>query len=186
MENTVPSLTTDSSVTCENCRAENASDKKFCSQCRYPIAGTDEEKKEFRKTIATNKILLESTEESIHKARNIIFILAFFSFVVGLIAFFAQEDAATAVVYGFICILYLGLAAWCSKNPFGAILTAFMVYITLQLVSAFVDPASLFSGILWKIIFIGAFIRGIRSASEARGYMKELEKAKVENLGAYI
>ena len=103
----------------------------------------------------------------------------------GLILFFTQDDIASLVAYGVICILYLGLAAWCSSNPLGAILTAFIIYITLQVVYVFFNPISIVSGIIWKIIFIGTFIKAIRSASAARGYMRELEKSKVEPVGAY-
>ena len=175
----------DHALICEHCKAENPLDKKFCTQCRYPIAGTDEEKRRFHSEIAKNKILLRDAEEKIRSAKNIIYILAAFSFLLGLILFFTVNDAASLVVYSVICVLYLGLAAWCSSNPFGAILTAFIVYLTLQLVSAFVDPISIVSGFIWKIIFIGAFIKGIQSASEARNFMRELEKAKVEPVGAY-
>jgi 1,4-dihydroxy-2-naphthoate octaprenyltransferase len=170
---------------CENCQAENAPDKRFCTQCRFPITGTDEEKGFFRSEIAKNRILLKDAEEKIKSAKNTIFILAGFSLLVGIILYFSQDDVASFVVYVLIAILYLALAAWCSNNPFGAILTAFIVYITLQLVSAFVDPVSLVSGILWKIIFIGALIKGIRSASEARSYIRELEKSKVTPVGSY-
>jgi hypothetical protein len=186
MENPTPLYAIDHMVTCEHCKAQNASDKKFCTQCRYPMAGTDEEKSLFRSEIAKNQILLKDAEEKIQSAKNIIYLLAGFSLLMGLIFFFSQDDLASLVVYGFICLLYLGLAAWCSKNPFSAILTAFIVYLTIQVISAFVDPVTLANGIIWKIIFIGAFVKGIRSASEARTFMRELEKAKVEAVGSYF
>lgn len=180
-----PPNTSVQTLTCEHCQAENASDKKFCTQCRYPVAGTDEEKGRFRSDIAKNQILLKDAETKIQSAKNIIYVLAALSLVIGVILFFSQDDVASLVVYCVICILYLGLAVWCSSNPFGAILTAFILYITLQVLSAVVDPTTIISGILWKVIFIGAFIKGIRSASEARNFMRELEKAKVEPVGAY-
>src|SRR5687767_5933399 len=185
MDNLTPLYNAGNTVTCDHCKAENAPDKKFCTQCRYPITGTDEEKSRFRSDIAKNQILLKDAEGEIQSAKNIIYILAGFSLLIGIIVYFTQDDAASLVVYAIICILYLGLAAWCSSNPFGAILTAFLIYITLQVVSAVIDPLTIFSGILWKIIFIGAFIKGIRSASEARNFMRELEKAKVEPVGTY-
>jgi hypothetical protein len=172
-------------VSCEHCQAENAADKNFCTQCRYPIGGTDDEKRAFHLNIARNKKLLESTEEEIRSAKNIVYWLSGLSMLTGIILFFSQDDLASLVVYALICILYLGLAAWCSSNPFGAILTAFIVYLTLQLLYAIVDPVTIVGGIIWKIVFIGAFIKGIRSASEARNYMRELEKSKVESLGTF-
>jgi hypothetical protein len=180
MEEMLPKISSYHTVSCEHCLAENTADKKFCTQCRYPIAGTDDEKREFRANIAKNKSLLKSAGEHIHSAKNIIYWLAGLSMLTGLILFFSQDDLASLVAYGLICILYLGLAAWCSSNPFGSILTAFIVYISLQLLYAIINPVSLASGFIWKIIFIGSFIKGIRSASEARNYMRELEKSKVK------
>jgi hypothetical protein len=184
MDSLNPSIAV-SNVTCEHCKAKNDSDKKFCSQCRFPMAGTDEEKSRFRSDVAKHLILLKDAEDRINKARNIILILAGLFVLFGVITFFGQEDTAGAVVNVLIAILYLGLAAWCRSNPFGAILTAFIVYLTVQLVNAFVDPATLLGGIIWKVIFIGAFVKGIQAASEARPLIKELEKAKVEPVGTY-
>jgi hypothetical protein len=31
-------------IACENCNTLNPADRKFCSQCSFPIAGTAEEK----------------------------------------------------------------------------------------------------------------------------------------------
>jgi hypothetical protein len=185
MEEISPPISLHNMVSCEHCQAENAADKKFCTQCRYPIGGPDEEKDAFYSNISKNKKLLKSTAEQIQSAKNIIYWLSGLSMLTGLIVFFSQDDAATLVAYGLICILYLGLAAWCSSNPFGAILTAFIVYLTLQLLYLIIDPITIVSGVIWKIIFIGAFIKGIRSATEARNYMRELEKSKVESPGTY-
>jgi len=82
-------------------------------------------------------------------------------------------------------VVYLILAAWCNKNPFGAILTAFVLYISLMVLNAFLDPVTLFHGIIIKIFFIGAFIRGTRSAQEAQTLMTELEKLKAAPVGGY-
>ena len=44
--------------------------------------------------------------------------------------------------------------------------------------NALVEPTSLFSGIVIKIIIIVALVKGIRSAQEAQKYLGELEKLK--------
>jgi hypothetical protein len=80
-------------------------------------------------------------------------------------------------------VIYLILAAWSNKNPFGAILTAFIIYITLIVINAFFDPATIIQGIIIKIFFIGALIKGTRSAKEAEGFKKELEKFKAVPVG---
>lgn len=163
---------------CENCRKVNSATQKFCSTCSFPIGGTKVEQQDFRTVIGNHKLLLRDTEEKIKSAKTIIYILAGLVFVTGLIQFFASDDFAAMIVNLSISLLYLILAAWSDKNPFGAILTAFIIYLTLHIVNAFVEPSTLFQGIIIKIIFIGAFIKGIRSAKEAHEHIEKLKRIK--------
>jgi hypothetical protein len=164
------------SVSCENCTTHNPGDRKFCSQCSFPILGTEDERRSFRLLVSSRKRLLSDANDKIKSARNAIYILAGIFFLFGGIAGLANDDIPTLVVNLCLCILYLIFAAWCTNNPFGAILTAFIVYVTVQVTNAFVDPATIASGIIIKIFVVVAFVKGIRSAQEGQGYMKELKK----------
>ena len=119
---------------------------------------------------------MDEAEKELKKPKIIILVLAGIVLVTGLYQGFVKDDFATMIVNLCISLLYLILAAWCSKNPFGAILTALIVYITINVINAFVDPASLFQGIILKIIFIGALVKGIRSARDAQEHLAELHK----------
>ena len=48
--------------------------------------------------------------------------------IVGLVVGFGADDFEAMVINIFCCLVYLILAAWCSKNPFGATLTALIIY----------------------------------------------------------
>lgn len=161
---------------CENCGNSNLSSQKFCSKCRFPIQGTDEEKKQFRIKINGHKFLAEEAEKELKKPKLIIYVLAGVTLLIGLYHGFANDDFATMILNLCISLLYLILAAWANKNPFGAILTALVVYITINVVNAFIQPVSLFQGIILKIFFIGAFVKGIRSAKDAQEHLEELKK----------
>jgi hypothetical protein len=171
-------------TSCGNCNFQNPSSQKFCSQCSFPIGGTEEEVRNFRLIVSSRKRLLSDAEDKIRSAKNIIYFLAGAFFVFGLITWFTSKDLAMLVIHLLMCILYLIFAAWSNKNPFAAILTAFIIYITLQVINAFADPVTIFSGIILKVIFIGALIKGIHSALEAQRYMKELQKFKALSIGA--
>jgi hypothetical protein len=170
-------------VSCENCNTPNSINQKFCSSCSFPIAGTDEEKTKFRLTVSSRKRLLEDAKDKMKSAKTIIYIIAGLVFVTGLYQGLANDDFVTMIVNLIICLIYLILAAWSTKNPFGAILTAFIIYLTLNVVNAFFDPVTLVQGIILKIFFIAAFVKGIRSANEAKGYLAELEKLKAAPVG---
>jgi cell division protein FtsW (lipid II flippase) len=164
--------------TCENCQANHENQQKFCSQCSFPIGGNEDEKRSFRLTVSSRKRLFSDAQDKIKSAKTIIYVLAALFVVFGLIAGFAQDDFSTMVVNIVLSLVFLILAAWSKKNPFGAILTAFIIYITLHVTNAFIDPATIPQGIILKIFFIAAFVKGIRSAQEAQGYLNELEKFK--------
>ncbi len=89
-----------------------------------------------------------------------------------------SNDLALLLVNLVISLVYLILAAWSKTNAFGAILTAFAIFITIQVANVFADPASIFSGIIIKVILIAAFVKGIRSAIDARNLLRDLEKLK--------
>ena len=172
-----------SSQTCDNCNAA-ISTEKFCTSCGFPVNGTDEEKTEYKGKIIVSQHSLKEAEEKIGTAKNVIYILAGLTFLGALYSGLAKDDYPAMIVDLVICLLYLILAYWANKNPFGAILTCFIVYLTLQIVLAIVSPVTIVSGILWKIIFIGAFIKGIQSASEAQKLMKQLKQYKAKSVGA--
>lgn len=165
-------------LTCENCNAQVVSTVKFCNSCSFPVTGSEDDKRSFRLSIGSKKRQVKDALEKIKTCKTIIYILAGILFITGLVVGFVQDDYASMIVNLCISLLYLILAAWSEKNPFGAILTAFIIYITLILINFFVDPATIFSGLLFKILFIGAFVKGVRSAKEAKDILVELEKTK--------
>lgn len=169
---------------CENCNASNDPSKKFCSQCSFPIGGTEEEKYSFRLLISSRKRLLSDAHDKVKSAKTAIYVLAGLFFVFGLIIGFAGDDFPAMIVNLFLCVIYLVLAVWSGKNPFGAILTAFIIYATVQVVNLFLDPSTLFQGLIIKVFVIIAFVKGIRSAHEAQGFLKELEKLKAAPVGS--
>lgn len=161
---------------CPHCRAEIPSHNKFCTSCSYPINGTDDELRTFRIDMARRRSQLKEAENKTEKAAVILYILAGLCFLMGLIAWAVSDDYMTLVINSIISILYLVFAAWSNRNPFAAMLTALIVYLTTVILNAAIDPSTLFSGILFKIIIIGTFVKGIQSASEAKAYMEELNK----------
>jgi hypothetical protein len=128
--------------------------------------------------VSSRKRFLNDAMDKIKSARKVIYVLAALFFIFGLFMGFGMDDFATMMVNLVLCVIYLVLAAWCTHNPFGAILTAFIIYLTLIVVNMLIDPATLFQGIIIKIAIIAWLAKGIRSAHEAKGYLKELQNLK--------
>lgn len=165
---------------CEHCKAYNDEGRKYCSQCSFPIEGTEEEKRSFRLTVSSRKRFLDDARSKIRYAKIVICGLAGLFFLVGMFQGFASDDFVSMIANLFLCVLYLLLAAWCNHNPLGAILTAFIIYLTLMLVNLLIDPITLFQGVIIKCIVIAGFVKGIRSAQEAKGYLRELQNLKAD------
>lgn len=173
----LPESTT-ATVNCENCTNPNPPDLKFCPICSFPVGGADEDKSQFRIRIMRNKQLIKEAKEKIQTAKIIMYVLAGLTFLVGVYQGFSQDNFSGLVVNCILSLLYLIMIAWVDKNPFAATLSVFILYITVNLFNAFFDPATLFSGIILKIIVIVGLIKGIQSAKEAQDGLNELEKVK--------
>jgi hypothetical protein len=163
---------------CENCKAPHGTDQKFCQQCSFPVGGTDTEKQAFRMNVGMHQQWLRNATKETGTAKTIIYILAGIFLLFGIYQGLAVDDFAGLITNLIVCVVFLVLAAWTDSNPFGAILTAFIIYLTIQLFNFFLDPATLFGGILWKVLIISGFLKGIRSAQEAQRLRKKLEQLK--------
>ena len=170
------------SLICENCSAPVLNTQKFCSQCSFPENGTSDEKRVFRTQVNSRKRFIRDAQEKVKSTKVIMFVLAGLFLVVGIYMGFGSDDFAGMVTNTFLCLVFLILAAWCTHNPFGATLTALIIYCTLLVFNAFVDPSTIVSGIVIKVAIIATLVKGIRSAQQAQQYLKELEKIKAAPL----
>ncbi len=110
------------------------------------------------------------------KAKLYIYILAGAIFLIGMYQGFASDDIVTMIANAVIAIVFVVLAQLANKNPFGALLQRGIIYAGLQVLNAIADPATIFSGVLWKILIVIALVNGIRAAKEAQDLMDELAR----------
>jgi hypothetical protein len=85
-----------------------------------------------------------------------------------LIRMVDREVQLIFVLNYFLAAVMLGLFFWSRRAPFPAMVTALCVYLAVIVLNAVMDPKTLYQGILFKIIFIGALVAGIRGALEQR------------------
>jgi hypothetical protein len=67
------------------------------------------------------------------------------------------------------------LAFLSKKKPFAALLTALILYVTVIILGAFVQPTSLFSGIVIKVLVIAYLVKGTKGAYEAEDLKRKLK-----------
>ena len=122
---------------------------------------------------------MEGYDKHIRNARIMLFVLAglFLLSLVGLLPF---DDNPVKIVLAVIIVLfaaaYVALAFWTKKKPYTAILTALILFISLEVLSFLLQPASLFQGWILKLIVILLLILGLRNARESQQMMDAFGK----------
>lgn len=162
---------------CHHCkRPELKADEVFCPNCGFPQKGSESDHRKFIATFNVNQRFQDDYKKSINKARNILFILAGLNLVAGLLmGVLIQTDIAMLISSVILAGIYLGLGLWSRTKPFPAIITGLIVYITIIVISAMIEPMSIVSGIIWKVIIISGFIYGYKGAKEGEEIKEQME-----------
>ncbi len=149
---------------CPCCKTGCLETSKFCGNCGYPFQGSDEDQKHFRVTYSLNQIDKDLVNKRISEARIILFVISGFTLIQTLLLFADNSGMALFVTNLIVCGIYAGLGIWAKNNPFAAILIGGLMYVSIILLSGFLDPSTFPKGILLKILFIIAFIRATYGA----------------------
>jgi hypothetical protein len=157
-------------MSCRSCQFLNNETAAYCSECGYPFNAIPEDRDRFIQQRDYSKYLLTELNQKIKKVQNMLFILAGLFGLVGIFMFFSNEENPVAflIVYFIIGGIYTGLGFYTKKQPLAAIVSAFCLYLLLLILDAIEDPLTIFKGIIFKIIIIGTFIKGLKAANEAQ------------------
>ncbi|MCX2574465.1 hypothetical protein [Pedobacter sandarakinus] len=150
----------------------------FCNSCGYPIQGTDVEQKTFIVQKSHTEVDIRELEAKVGSARNSLYWIGGITAIWTAINFFTTSDGneAFALLITNVILVggFLSLAAWSKTKPAAALISGLSLYIVIQILNFIVAPASIFSGIIFKIIIIGYLINGIKA-------VLDIEKLKKEN-----
>jgi hypothetical protein len=155
-------------ITCTQCQTENDSRSKFCETCASPL-------KDYEFDLLHAPALADG-----RKWMGIVSVL----YVVGGVLMAAISWSSDQVTAISILIVNLALAAtqgglwwWAKRATFAAAVASFALYVTLLLVEAVIDPASLFRGWLIKAFFIAALVKAIKAGLAVRRMRAEAQAA---------
>jgi hypothetical protein len=101
-------------------------------------------------------------------AVGIIYVLS--AMLMTAIAGDAMLDEERKLVLGVslaLCLIHVGLWWWARTAPFPAAVVALVLFVTLQLINAALDPSTIIKGIVIKILFLVALIRAVQAGAEA-------------------
>lgn len=104
----------------------------------------------------------------IKNARTLLYVVAGITFLHSIIMYFGNATTDIFISNGILCLTYLVLGFWSQKKPLIALILGLMVYGTVIVINALVEPESMYKGIILKVIVVIFLIRGIHSAIELR------------------
>jgi len=126
-----------SATICYYCRYINETEYSFCTNCGYPLHD-NVLVSAYKKIIRERNTALFKAESSVLVARIVLYIMgAFLS--LGIFFIFADGNQKYFIVLLAVLLsgLFFFLAFWSQKNPFTALLTAFVILIVFSAVNIF-------------------------------------------------
>ena len=167
-----------SALFCKACSAKAEADDTFCTNCGYPLHGTEEEQRYFISVRDAKIIDLSEAQKQIRRSSVALYIIGGLTAVAGLAIYAVNknEEARSSLLITNLILgaIFAGLGFWCNKKPLTAIISGASLYALMFILNAVLNPLTILSGTIFKIIIIGLFIRGIKSAIEAEKLKKEL------------
>jgi hypothetical protein len=117
-------------------------------------------------------------QKHIRRARILLFIIAGLQLIAAILLGIAGEfgyeiEVGVQVVLG---LVFAGLAFWTKYKPYAALLIALVIYVGIFLLSAILEPSSIISGLLIKIVIVVLLIRGISNARDAEEMKKTFQR----------
>ena len=163
---------------CPHCSHKLGEDQaKFCPKCGFPVLGTEKEKDNFLRLLKANQEVLADAKKKINRVKIMLYIIGGLQVFLGLMLFMAEmvEDSAIVGISSIIVgLIMFACSVWVKRKPVTGILVAFSFYMLLHIANAIIEPSSIASGLILKIIVIAVFISGIKSAYDYREYEKKL------------
>lgn len=157
-------------VVCFHCAYINEIEFSFCINCGFPLQNkllTDA----FNKRIQQRRNLLFKAENSVMISRMVLYIIASF-LSIGVFFIFAESEGKYIIVLLALLLsgLFFSLAFWSRKNPFSALLAAFIILIAFSAINIFnsfaqsVPTLTGLTGMLICLALLFVILKGIHAA----------------------
>lgn len=156
----------DASVTCLNCELESPLQEVVCPKCKIPLINDFKENNRFSREDRDISHRLLDIDGQINKARMLLF---FISGITLIQHFFFMtikgEERGPIIIEGLIISLIYFVFAWfVPKFPRVCFVGGLVTFLVLKYLDYLINPDSLTSGMLFKVIVIGGLSHGILNA----------------------
>lgn len=145
--------------TCGKCKGPMAAAERFCPAC-----GADRDV----------EIQIEALERTkLASARKWIFGIGVWYLVSGLVLTMIMHDQLTSEgrklllgTHGGLFVIHVGLWWWAKKAPLAAAVVSLILFISLHVANAVMDPSQIYKGIVIKVLFVAVLVKAIQAGYE--------------------
>ncbi|RQO70745.1 hypothetical protein DBR43_22385 [Pedobacter sp. KBW06] len=163
---------------CNCCAVKYEAMDAFCNACGFPLQGTKQEQDFYISERNVKEIELIDLDEKVERARRSLYWisgLTLFSLVFVVFKPSPDEDVSFLVITTLILsTAFLGLAVWGKTRTSTALISGLSLYLIIHILNAILDPRTILSGIIVKVVIIVYLVKGIKSVIEREKIKKEL------------
>lgn len=158
---------------CQNCKESISKIEFECSNCGFPISGTEKEKAVFIGKQIANKSKIDDAKVSQNKVRTILFIIGGFQLLNGFLAFNEGFDMVDYMFYALLGILFIVFGFLAPKRPLIFISLALLLLLSYYTFLYLINPQFIYQGIIWKFVAIAFLVYGLIGSLEERKLKKK-------------
>ena len=168
-------------VICNHCNYINQTDYSFCTNCGFPLHNTNLVNAYYQRR-QQRKNLLYKAENSVFIARIVLYVMGSF-LSLGIFFIFAESSRKYLIVLMALLLsaIFFSLAFWSIKNPFTALLTAFIMLIVFSAINIFGRLAASFTtiqgftGMLLCFALLFIVLKGVQGAYRINLIKQEMQ-----------
>lgn len=170
---------------CPHCQAVNAGDAGFCESCGMALPELDStgpriiDKGGVASTRAGRVLQSDELRKESRKAAGALLLVAILQVVFGTFLLFIMPNllvsseeavlppAVYVTVYG-LGVVFFGLYLWARKQPLPAAIVGLVLFISMHLLDALVDPSALLRGVIVKVFIVLILVRAVSAGARYR------------------
>ncbi|WP_047548915.1 hypothetical protein [Psychroserpens sp. Hel_I_66] len=157
---------------CPNCQELISKIEFECSNCGFPISGTEKEKSIFIGKQIANKSKIGNAKASQNKVRLILYIIGGFQVFNGVLAIYQGFEMVDYMFYFILGLLFIIFGFLSPKQPLVFISLALALLLAYYVFLYTIDPQLIFQGIVWRLVGIAFLIYGLVNSFEERKLKK--------------
>ena len=172
-----------SMAACPHCGAQNPEGAAFCQECgkalpsATPSAPRVVSGEAMAGTAAGQTVQSDQLRKQAGAAATALFAVAILQALGGILFYYllkenpqVSPEALQSLLIGNLVLagIFAALGFWARVSPLPAAIVGLVLFVSVHLVSAIMDPATIVQGILVKVIVIVALIKAIQAGGKYR------------------